>query len=46
MIDMEKARLKMLIAEYDKGKWKHIGKVMGKSDIGCQKVAKEMGWSK
>jgi hypothetical protein len=35
--------LKETVLNYEKARWKYIGKEMGKSDVGCRKLAKEMG---
>ena len=36
-------RLKTLIAEEEKNKWKRIAEKMTKSEMGCKKEAKQMG---
>jgi hypothetical protein len=36
-------RLKTLIAEEEKKKWKRISDTMGKSEIGCKTQARQMG---
>jgi hypothetical protein len=35
----------MILAD-EKKRWKRIGQAIGKTDVGCHKVAKEMGLSK
>ena len=40
--DDEKKRLKDLVIEDDKKRWQRIGKAMGKSEVSCQKMAKEL----
>lgn len=35
-----------VVAQDDKERWKRIGQAVGKSDVGCHKVAKEMGLAK
>jgi hypothetical protein len=32
--------------EDEKSRWKRIGLIVGKSDVGCRNTAKEMGLSK
>jgi hypothetical protein len=32
--------------EDEKTRWKRIGKRMGKSDVGCLRIAREMGLAK
>ena len=39
-------RLKALMAEAEKNKWKRIAEKMDKSEIGCKNQAKQMGLSK
>jgi hypothetical protein len=39
-------RLKALIAEEEKKKWKRIADALGKSEVGCKTQAKQMGPSK
>lgn len=39
-------RLKILIAEEEKNKWKRIAEAMDKSEVGCKNQAKQMGISK
>lgn len=36
-------RLKSLIAEEEKKKWKRISDALGKSEVGCKNQAKQMG---
>ena len=39
-------RLKALMTEAEKNKWKRITEKMDKSEIGCKNQAKQMGLSK
>jgi len=39
-------KLKAAILEDEKTRWKRISKSVGKSDVGCQRRAKQIGLSK
>ena len=42
----QEAKLKNLIMEDEKKRWKRIGALLGKSDITCRKKAQEWGFTK
>jgi hypothetical protein len=38
--------LRELVVQDEKERWKRVGQALGKSDVGCYKMAKEMGLAK